>query len=251
MDHRANFVNDKEKGIRIARTAVVWIDVYVVPSFPPRMFDIVNATMKIQKKIYEQCKNRTTLKAKEPAEKLYFEQLRKADKQVIEYYPILVHYHDLLKSAKSLFIDISNKPSEAKVLKLKPILGKLAIDFKELSKWCDDRAKSWPSFVDATELYKAYREKKKNLLERYGPLVLWEILLAGVTQVLTGGNIAYSTAFPIIAKFGFDGFKQIMSFRWQARALRKQAKIYSRFSKRTTNLLNLYDMPLKAGFLRA
>lgn len=52
----------------------------------------------------------------------YKEQLKKADNQIIEFFPIFSRYHALLKQAKSLFIDISEKPSEEKILRLRKVI---------------------------------------------------------------------------------------------------------------------------------
>lgn len=250
MDSKANFVSDNDLKTRIARIALVWIDVYLVPAFPPRTFDVVSAKMKLQKKILQQCKQRKFPKAKEPAEKLYLDQLRKADLQVIEYYPIFKRHHALLKRAKNFFIDISDKPSETKALKLKPVMRKLALNFGELSEWCNQRSQSWPEFVDTTELYKEYKNKQKSYLERYGPSTLWTVVMGIIGHLISKGNLAFSTAFSIAAKFGIGGLKQILSFKWQAGALKKQARVYLQFSERINDFLKIYDVPLRDGFLR-
>jgi len=250
LNHKAESVTENDQKTRIARTALVWTDIYLVPPFLPRTFDLVDSKLKLQKKIFSQCKNRKMPKAKAPVEKLYFDQLRKADKQVIEFYPIFLRHHTLLKSAKELFSDVSEKPSEQKIIRTRNVVEKLGQNFGELSRWCENRAKSWPDFVDSAELNKEYEEKKKSFLARYGPRAVFDLMVSVIAEILSGGNIAVSAALPIIAEFGFYGFGTIMNFKWQASMLKKQARTYRKFSKRAANFLKVYDMPLRRDFLR-
>jgi len=250
LDDNVRFVNDNEQKIKIARTALVWIDVYLLPAFPPRLFNLVDMKMEFQKRIFEQCKNRKIPKAKEPVEKLYLEQLKKADKQVVEFYPTFMRHHKLLKNATNLFSTISDKPSETKVLRLKSVMENLALNFQELSKWCEERARSWPTFVDSFEIYKESQKKKKSFLERYGRAAIWKTVMSIFAHILSGGNFAFSMVLSLISWFGFEGFKMVLSFRWQTRTLRNEARVYRRFSARINSFLKLYDMPFKRGFLR-
>jgi hypothetical protein len=250
LDNNIHFVSDKTQQIRVARTALVWIDVYLCPAFPPRLFNLVDMKMKLEKKVFEQCKDRKVPKAKEPAEKLYLEELRRADKQVVKFHPIFVKYHRSLRNATNLFKSISDRPSEANVMKLKPVIERIVLNFEELAKWSEERAKSWTNFVDSFELYRKSEEKKKSLLKRYGPAAIWKVLMSIFAHVLSGGNFAFSVTFSLVSWFGIEGFKMILSFRWQATTLKKTAHIYRQFSARAKTFLKLYDMPLRKGFLR-
>lgn len=100
--------------------------------------------------------NPTTL-----SEALFFQELRRADEQVIKFHPIFVKYHSSLKNATNLFNQVSNKPSEANVTTLKSVIGNVALRFEELADWCEKRAQSWPDFVDSYELHKSQKKEKR------------------------------------------------------------------------------------------
>jgi hypothetical protein len=250
LDDKARFVEDKDQQTRVARVALAWIDVYICPVFLPRLFNTVDARLKLEKKMYEKCRDRKVPRAKSLPEKLYFEQLKKADNQVVRFYPIFKRYHNLLKNARMLFSDISDRPSEAKAHKMRTVTGSLAENFEEMAKWCEERAKSWEDFVDSSELYKQSEERKKGILERYGPSAIWTLLMGVLAQILSGGNFAFSTIVSLISWLGTEGFRMIFSFRWQIRMLEKSADRYHQFSARARRFSKLYDMPFRNGFLR-
>jgi hypothetical protein len=250
LDDKAQFVTDKNQQTRIARIALVWIDVYLCPTFPPKLFNYVNSKIKVEKKFFENCRDRKVPKARSLAEKLYFQELKKADNQVVRFYPILIKYNNLLKNASNLFYGISDKPSEEKVQALKIVMGSLAQNFEELAKWCEERAKSWGDFVDSFELYKKSEERKKGLLKRYGPSAIWTILMSAVAEILTGGNLAFSAIVALISRFGTEGFNMILSFRWQIKMLKNTGRAYHQFSARAAKFSKLYDIPFKKSFLR-
>lgn len=250
LDDKVHFVSDSKQSLKIARTALVWIDVYLRPAFPPGLFRLVDKSMKVERKIFEQCRDRKIPKSEKPAEKLYLDELKKADKQVVDFHPIFVRYHKLLKTATNLFSGISDNPSEARVMSLKPVMKNLAATFEELAKWCEERAKSWTDFVDNAEIYRKSQEKKKNLFERYGKKAIGTALMGVFAHIASGGNFAFSTVLSVVSMFGREGFKMILSFRWQAKTLKKSALMYRRFSSRVEDFLKLYDMPLKKGFIR-
>jgi hypothetical protein len=206
--------------------------------------------MKLEKKIFENCRDRKVPKAKSLAEKLYLEQLKKADEQVVRFYPIFMRHHNLLKNATNLFSGISDRPSEAKVLNLKLVINSLSLNFEELAKWCEERARSWTRFVDSFELYKKSDERKKSLLERYGPSAIGNVLMSVFAEILSGGNFAFSAIVSLVSWFGMEGCKMILSFRWQTRMLRNTALIYRQFSARAKMFSKIYDIPLRKGFLR-
>jgi hypothetical protein len=250
MDDKFRFVTDENLQRRVARIALVWIDIYICPMFPPRFFNVVDAKMKLEKKIFEECRDRKVPRAKSLSEKVYFEQLKKADDQVVRFYPIFARYHGLLKSASILFGGISDRPSEARVQNLKIVTSSLAQNFEDMAKWCEERAKSWADFVDSSELYKRSEERKKGLLEKYGPSAIWTFLMSALAEILSGGNFAFSTIISLISVLGTQGFKMILSFRWQIKMLKNSARGYHQFSIRARKFSKLYGIPLKKGFLR-
>jgi len=250
LDDKFRFVSNKDQQIRVARTALVWIDVYLCPAFPPKLFNLVNAKMKLEKRLFENCRNRKVQKAKSLVEKLYLEQLKKADEQVVRFHAIFIRHHDLLKKATTLFGGISNRPSEAKILNMKSLMDSLALSFEALAKWNRERARSWTDFVDSYELYQTSEERKKGLLERYGPSAIWKSLMSVLAHVLSGGNFDFSAIVSLVSWFGMEGVKMILSFRWQNKMLRNSARVYHRFSARAKGFSKIYDIPLRKGFLR-
>ncbi|MCJ7635424.1 hypothetical protein MUP77_23920 [Candidatus Bathyarchaeota archaeon] len=250
LDDKVQSVSDKEQQIRVARAASVWIDVYLSPAFPPRLFNHVDAKMKLEKKIFKNCRNRKTPRAKNVAEKLFFERLKEADQQIVRFYPIFEKYHKLLKNATNLFHGISDRPSEGNMKNLKSVMDSLALSFDEQAKWCEERAESWTDFIDSFELYKKSEDRKKSLLKRYGPSAIWNVLLSAFADILSGGNFAFSVIFPLISWFGIEGCKMILSFRWQAKTLRDSAFVYKRFAARARMFSKIYDIPLRKGYLR-
>jgi len=250
LDDKVQSVSDKEQQIRVARDASVWIDVYLCPAFPPGLFNHVDAKMKLEKKIFENCRTRKIPKAKSVAEEVFFERLKKADQQIVRFYPIFERYHKLLKNATNLFYGISDRPSEGNVMKMKSVMDSLASNFEEQAKWCEERAESWTDFMDSFELYKKAEERKKSLFDRYGPKAIWNLLLSAFADILSGGNHAFSVIFSIVSWFGIEGCKMIFSFRWQTKTLRGSAFTYKRFAARARMFSKIYDIPLRKGYLR-
>ncbi len=251
VDDKQHVIINKKHQLRIAQTAMAWIDIYLCPSFKPGTFKIVDQQLKAQKRLAEKWKKRKIPKAKGPVEQLYLEQLKKADKQVLEYQPIIERNHSLVRNAENFFYGISENPSETKVLHMKQIMTRLSSNFQELAEWCSRRAKSWPDFVDSKELYDEYKNKKKSLTERFGLGAIRESLMTLIGYVVCGGNLAFSLIFAVIGKFGFDGLKILLSFRWQAYFLRRQARTYRILSERAENFLRIYEIPTKNGFIRS
>ncbi|MGA2309386.1 MAG: hypothetical protein ABSG57_07555 [Candidatus Bathyarchaeia archaeon] len=210
----------------------------------------MDAKMKLEKKIFENCRDRKIPRAKNVAEELFFEQLKKADQQIVRFYPMFERYDKLLNNATNLFHGISDKPSEGKMKNLKSVMDSLAFNFDELAKWCEERAESWTDFMDSSELYKKSEERKKSLLQRYGPKAIWNVLLSAFADILSGGNHAFSVIFSIVSWFGIEGCKMIFSFRWQTKTLRDAAFIYKRFAARARKFSKIYDIPLRKGYLR-
>lgn len=250
LDDNADPVSDKKLRLRVAKVALAWIDVYLSPVFSPKLLKWVDMKAKLNEKIFEQCKNRKISNSKTLPEKVFFQELRKADEQVIKFYPIFVKYHSLLKNATNLLYQVSNKPSEANVTKLKSVISNLALRFGELANWCEERAKSWPVFVDSYEVYKKLEERKKSWFERYGPRLLWEVVLSVVAYIISAGNFAFSIIFKLISFFGVEGFKIILSFRWQTKMLNKAAGRYRMFSNRAKMFLDLFNLPSRKDFIR-
>ena len=60
LDDDANTVSNAKLQLRVAKVALAWIDVYLSPVFPPRLFNLVDTTLRLEQKIFEQCKNRKT-----------------------------------------------------------------------------------------------------------------------------------------------------------------------------------------------
>jgi hypothetical protein len=250
FDGKTHFVAAKDQQVRIARTALVWIDVYLSPVFPPKLFNLVDTNMKLEKRVFENCRNRKAPRARSPAEKLYLEQLNKADEQVIRFHAVFMRYHNLLRNAANLFSGISDRPSETKVLSMELVTDSLGRSFEELAKWCEKRAKSWPNFMDSFEQFKKSKEAEKGLLQKYGPRAIGNLLMSVVAEILSGGNLAFSAIVSMISWFGIEGFKIITSFRWQTRMLKNSAHVYRRFSNRAKTFSKIYDIPLKKNFLR-
>lgn len=142
LDLNTDLVSDKKLQMRVAKVAVPWIDVYLCPVFPPSLFTLVDHTVKLNQKILEQCKNRKMPKATTIAERTFFQELRKADEQVIKFHPIFLKYHSSMKNATTLFNQVSNHPSETNLMTLKSVISKLALHFEELADWCEKRAQS-------------------------------------------------------------------------------------------------------------
>jgi hypothetical protein len=253
LNEDANPIIDKELQKNVASVALVWVDVYLTPVFPPRMFDLVDAVMKLEEKIYDQCKNRKTKKPTNLAEKLFFEELENADRQVVSFHPIFKKYHASLRNARNLFNQVSNKPSDVNVQSLKNVIKNLSLNFEKLADWCDNRGDSWPDFVDSYELYKKSEEQKKGkkgLIKKIGLKILWNGLLSLIIMIASGGNVVFSEASSIVTMFGVEGVKIILSFRWQAKSLKKSAKRYRDFSQRAQTFLELYNHVLSDDFLR-
>jgi len=250
LDDKVHFVSDSEQSLKIARTALVWIDVYLCPAFPPGLFRLVDKSMKVERKIFEQCRDRKIPNSKKPAERLYLEQLKKADKQVVDFYRDFVRYHKLLKTATNLFSGISHNPSEANVMSLKPVMKNLAVKFEELAKWCEERARSWVDFVDSVEIYQKSEERRKGLFERYGKRAIGTALMSVFAHIASGGNFAFSIVLSVVSMFGREGLKMILSFRWQVKTLKNSARMYRRFGAKVEDFLKIYDMRLKKGFIR-
>lgn len=250
LDDDADPVSNTKLQMRVAKVALAWIDVYLSPVFPPRLFNLVDTTLRSEQKIFEQCKNRKTPNSATLPEAVFFQELRKADEQVIKFHPLFVKYHSSLKNATNLFNQVSNKPSEANVTRLKSVIGNIALRFEELADWCEKRAQSWPDFVDSFEFYKESEERKKSLLKRYWPNVVWKVLLSLVAHIISAGNFAFSTIFSLISWLGVKGFKLILSFRWQTKMLKKAARRYRQYSNRAKRFLELYNLPLRKDFLR-
>ena len=249
LNENAESIENVELQIRVARTALIWIDTYLVPVFRPGTFRLAKSVLKMQEKIYNQCSNRKIPQSKEQAEQLFYSQLRLADKQVIDHYSLFKKHLALLKSAEELFREISDKPTEAKILKFKVIIKKLAASSQALSEWCENRAKTWVPFIESAEFYKSHLNSKKKL-SKYGPKAIWVILLTAIANFATGENLSYSIAFALISEFGVEGFKQIMSFKWQANSLHKQANSYRQFSEKLNKFLEIYAIAPQEGFLR-
>lgn len=250
LDNDANPVFDKKLQLRVAKVALPWIDVYLCPVFPPRMLTLVNMTAKLHQKAYEQCKNRQIPKPTTFAEGLFFEKLREADQQVMNFHSVFLKLHSSMKNATNLFRQVSDKPSEVNIARLKSVTGRVASSFERLAVWCDERAKSWADFVDSHEFYKISEKRKESLLKRYGSSGLWKALLAIVAYLISAGNFAFSATFSLISSLGVEGFKALLSFRWQTKMLKRAAKRHGQISNRAQQFLRLYDLPSQKGFLR-
>lgn len=250
FDEKANLILNKQLQKRVASVTLVWVDTYLTPVFPPKMFNAVDAVMKLEEKIFDRCKNRKLKKPTNLPEKIFFKELEKADKQVVKFYPIFKKYHASLKNARNLFNQVSNKPSDVNVKSLKNVIKNLSLNFEKLADWCEDRGKSWPDFVDSYELYKKSEERKKGLLKKIGSKFLWNRLLSIIIKIASSGNVVFSEACSMAGMFGIEGVKIILSFRWQTKSLKKSAKRYRDFSQRAKNFLDLFERVQSNDFLR-
>jgi hypothetical protein len=250
LNENAEPIENEKVQISVARTALVWADTYLLPVFRPGTFRLAESVFKMQEKIYKECYNRKLPDSKEQTEQMFYTLLRLADKQVIEHHSIFKKHLALLKNAEQLFKEISDKPTETKVLQFRVIIQKLANSSQDLSEWCEKRAKTWLPFVESAEFYKSHRDNKKGLVSKYGPKGIWVTLLAAMGFIATGDNLGYSIVFSLITEFGVEGFKQILSFKWQASSLKKQAKAYLTFSRKMIKFLTIYEMALEKNFLR-
>jgi len=250
LDDDADLVVDRQLQVRIATVALPWIDVYINPVFPPKLFSLIDATAKPLHEIFEQCKKRRRPHSTNVSERFFYQQLRKADEQVIRFYPIFLKYHRSMKNACNLFNQISERPSEKNVMALKSVTHNLALRYQDLAAWCEERAMTWPGFVDAVELHRMAEDRKKTFSEKYGPKMMWRCFLSILAYTLSGGNFAISLTFNLVTYLGTEGFKTILSFRWQAKMLKKGASRYRKFAKRAMGFLELYNRPLEKDFLR-
>lgn len=234
FSEKANPIIDKELQKKMAIVALVWVDTYLTPVFPPRMFKTVDAALKLEEKIFDECKNRKTKKPTNLAEEMFFKELKKADRQIVEFYPLFKKYHASLKNARNLFNQVSDKPSDVNVRSLKTVTKKLVLNFEKLADWCEERGNTWPDFVDSYEMFKKSEELQKGKtgwLKKWGLKVLWNRLLSLIIKIASEGNVVLSEAGSIAIMFGKEGVKMILSFRWQSKSLKKSAKRYRDFSK--------------------
>jgi len=242
LDHNANLVTSDKINSYVCRIVFIWIEVYLAPFFPHALVKVIHTKTKWVQKISKEIKKRKYPTPRNLAERVYFEQLKIADKQVATFTPIFVIFSKLLKNIWNTFIQVSNRPSEKNILKLRSQAIHLKKLCGRLSLWCEERARTWTDFLDARDLYKQRMEKEKSLFKRYGYKTLTKLIPALLTYFISGGQIPFSLILQISILIGTEGLKMLLSFRWQTRSLLKAAKYYENFKKRIDVFLSLYDM---------
>lgn len=250
LDNNVRLINDNDLKKRVALLALVWIDTYISPAFPPKLQNLVAETLKSHTEIIKKCKNREKPKTNAAIEKFYLEQLKKADDQIIASQPLFQRHEKLLKEANIYFNAVSDKPSETSMSHLREVMKRATVNFGELSHWCNEQAKAWPAFIDSLKMYEKSQQNKKNVLRRLGLHLVPDLLLWAIAEIVTAGNTEYALVFAVISSCGLEGVNMVRDYGWQAKALKKQAQLYQKFSKRTNNFLKIYNKELNANFFR-
>lgn len=104
LDDDANFFSNRKIKERVSILSFIFLEVYLNPVFPPKIFKILEKTKELEYKIYITCKNRKIPDVNTLAEKVFFKELKKADERVINYYKTSMDYFKSIKNAYSLFL---------------------------------------------------------------------------------------------------------------------------------------------------
>jgi hypothetical protein len=250
LDYDGKVILDMDINIKASRTALVWIDIFVLPVFRKGSFRYVNSMLKTNEKLYLVSIDRKIPEPKNDTERLFFKNLSIMDEQIIEHYHLFKNYSTLLMVAEQLFKEVRDKPSDTNVLKLKEIVKRLSSSAQALSEWSERSSKFWFPFLESKEFYKSHRDSTKG----HGTKVLGRILYNGFLSLIAyfavGNNLTFTMIFATISELGLEGYKQIKSLRWAASLLRRQEKSYKQFSFRLEKFLELYDKPIFRDFLR-
>ena len=195
-------------------------------------------------------KDRNYPSPKNLAERIYFDQLKMADRQAILSTSLFEAYSNLLENLRANFHEVSSHPSQRSVSRLRRTAVRLRDICERISLWCEQRAATWDDFLDACSLYMSRKKEEKSLLRRQGLKAIRETLIAGIIYVSARGQIPLTIVLRIVAQAGIEGMKMLLSLRWQTKSLMKSAKSYRRLIGRIEGFLALYEKEFDEGFFR-
>jgi len=246
MDSKARTIPfDARLYTRIFKTTIVWLNIYLTPFYPPRLFELFDTYINYVSKIVDVSRNCVYPNPKTLIEEGYIKQLKIADQQNIKLFDIFKKINKLVQNIGGNFRTVSEKPSERSSIHLKEQAERLQDIQIEMANWCEERARSWPNFVDFSAAYRVAQQERRSPLKKYGPHAFYNGLLGIIVYLLSGGSIPLSMAYSIVADIGIQYFRDLfLRPKWQAKDFLKVAKKYRGHEQPVKRFLDLYDKQL-------
>ncbi|MDG6904051.1 MAG: hypothetical protein JRN72_04540 [Nitrososphaerota archaeon] len=242
-DERSHFVRyERNLYLGAFRAVRIWIRVYLDPFYPPRP-NYFDAKLKVLRKITEVSKRRQEIKLREALPEFYIEQIRKADEQMLLYLATLEKRNDSLRTLTSTLISVSDAPASVNMDDLLRKARRFEALLEELEGICEQRAKSWPDAELARTALSDFRQRKENLVKRYGPRALLDGIVGVVFGVLSGGSLAVGFLFSVSSELGIGFLRDfILGPKHQVERLLEEAKSYRRAVERVRDFVALYRL---------
>jgi len=219
----------------------IWMRVYFNPFYPPH-FQAFEIRYETVKKLADKLRHQRYPDANTDIEKLYVTKLQQANRQVYDHVDILEKHVIFVKNLTEIFKRISDSPSNDNIKNLQSTAVRFESVLEDMSKWCEDRAKSWSDFIDAYSAYKITHENN-NPIKKNGLRAFFDGILGVLISILTGNSLLIGFFFSVGVDFGLSYISDlILKPKWQSQELTKMAQLHRADIMRVKQFLELYTL---------